>query len=227
MHVEACCHVACICSTRKWLAEPSLCSIASVTYKTLCHEIHLLAGWHHAGHVPVISQHSLHFYALSMCRGLKTALIEREDFGSGTSSKSTKLVHGGVRYLEKAVFNLDYGQLKLVYEALFERRALLDNAPHLTHALPILMPCYQWWEVPFFWAGLKMYDLIAGVRSLSWSKYVPPQESTQKLPTLSQERKDGKTLKGTVGTVTCILLMAIAVGRNAEPACSCVLTCLL
>jgi glycerol-3-phosphate dehydrogenase len=52
------------------------------------------------------------------CRGLRTALIEREDFGSGTSSKSTKLVHGGVRYLEKAVFNLDYGQLKLVYEAL-------------------------------------------------------------------------------------------------------------
>jgi hypothetical protein len=61
------------------------------------------------------------------------------------------------------VFNLDMGQLKLVYEALQERRSLLDNAPHLTSTLPILMPCYKWWEVPFYWAGLKAYDLIAGV----------------------------------------------------------------
>lgn len=60
------------------------------------------------------------------------------------------------------VFNLDVGQLKLVYEALQERRSLLDNAPHLTSTLPILMPCYKWWEVPFYWAGLKAYDLIAG-----------------------------------------------------------------
>mmetsp|Transcript_1276 Transcript_1276/g.3056 ORF Transcript_1276/g.3056 Transcript_1276/m.3056 type:complete len:184 (-) Transcript_1276:1660-2211(-) len=77
-------------------------------------------------------------------RGLKTALVEREDFGSGTSSRSTKLIHGGVRYLEKAVFGLDVGQLKLVYEALGERTNLLDNAPHLTNALPImtvLCPC--------------------------------------------------------------------------------------
>ncbi len=64
--------------------------------------------------------------------------MEREDFGSGTSSKSTKLVHGGVRYLEKAVFNLDYGQLKLVFEALHERKRMLENAPHLCTALPIM-----------------------------------------------------------------------------------------
>ena len=73
-----------------------------------------------------------------MCRGLRTALVEREDFASGTSSKSTKLVHGGVRYLEKAVFNADYGQLKLVFEALHERKRLLQNAPHLCTALPIM-----------------------------------------------------------------------------------------
>ena len=73
-----------------------------------------------------------------MCRGLRTALVEREDFGSGTSSKSTKLVHGGVRYLEKAVFNADYGQLKLVFEALHERKRMLQNAPHLCTALPIM-----------------------------------------------------------------------------------------
>ena len=73
-----------------------------------------------------------------ICRGLRTALIEREDFAAGTSSRSTKLVHGGVRYLEKAVFSLDYGQLKLVFEALHERKRLLENAPHLCNALPIM-----------------------------------------------------------------------------------------
>ena len=73
-----------------------------------------------------------------LTRGLRTALVEREDFASGTSSKSTKLVHGGVRYLEKAVFNLDYGQLKLVFEALHERKRMLENAPHLCSSLPIM-----------------------------------------------------------------------------------------
>ena len=75
------------------------------------------------------------FHAL---RGLRTGLIERGDFGGQTSSKSTKLVHGGVRYLEKAVFNLDYGQLKLVFEALHERKHLIQNAPHLAAPLPIM-----------------------------------------------------------------------------------------
>eukprot|EP00775_Hariotina_reticulata_P006063 gene6063-6301_t len=131
-------------------------------------------------------------------RGLKTALIEREDFASGTSSKSTKLVHGGVRYLEKAVFNLDYGQLKLVYEALQERKDLLENAPHLTRTLPILMPCYKFWEVPFYWAGLKAYDLVAGTKNLAWSKYLAPSESERRLPTLAPRNHQGKSLKGTI-----------------------------
>ena len=72
------------------------------------------------------------------CRGLSTALLEQGDFGGQTSSKSTKLVHGGVRYLEKAVFNFDYGQLKLVFEALHERKHLIQNAPHLAAPLPIM-----------------------------------------------------------------------------------------
>ena len=75
------------------------------------------------------------------CRGLSTALVEGEDFAAGTSSKSTKLVHGGVRYLEKAVFNFDTGQLKLVFEALHERRHFLQNAPHLCDSLPIMTVC--------------------------------------------------------------------------------------
>lgn len=74
----------------------------------------------------------------AVTRGLTTALVEREDFASETSSRSTKLAHGGVRYLEKAFKNLDYGQLKLVFEALHERRTILDVAPHLANALPIM-----------------------------------------------------------------------------------------
>ena len=71
-------------------------------------------------------------------RGLRTAMVEAEDFAAGTSSRSTKLVHGGVRYLEKAVMNLDFGQLKLVFEALHERKTVLEIAPHLTNNLPIM-----------------------------------------------------------------------------------------
>ncbi|GAX74717.1 hypothetical protein CEUSTIGMA_g2165.t1 [Chlamydomonas eustigma] len=132
-------------------------------------------------------------------RGLKTVLIEREDFGSGTSSKSTKLVHGGVRYLEKAVFNLDLSQLKLVYEALHERLYFLRNASYLAHPLPILTPCYQWWEVPYYWAGLKAYDLVAGSTNLIMSKFIGATESLSLLPTLAAKSPiNGSPLKGSV-----------------------------
>ena len=75
--------------------------------------------------------------------GFDTALVEKYDFSSGTSSRSTKLIHGGVRYLEKAVFNLDYEQYRLVKEALHERANLLEIAPHLGHPLPIMLPVYK------------------------------------------------------------------------------------
>jgi glycerol-3-phosphate dehydrogenase len=126
-------------------------------------------------------------------------MVEREDYASGTSSKSTKLVHGGVRYLEKAVFQLDAGQLRLVYEALHERAALLRAAPHLTSALPILTPCYALWEIPFYWAGLKAYDLLAGSQALAPSEYLGPAESSRRLPALAARRGgDGRRLKGSV-----------------------------
>ncbi|KAG1659686.1 hypothetical protein FOA52_004325 [Chlamydomonas sp. UWO 241] len=129
-------------------------------------------------------------------RGIKTVLIEREDFGSGTSSKSTKLVHGGVRYLEKAVFQADPSQLKLVFEALHERTAFLHNAPHLAHPLGILTPCYQWWEVPYYWAGLKAYDAIAGTGNLVMSKFINRTESLTMLPTLAKKGPNNAGLKG-------------------------------
>ena len=136
-------------------------------------------------------------------RGLRVALVEGEDFASGTSSRSTKLVHGGVRYLEKAVFQLDPGQLKLVFEALRERRTLLRNAPHLAWPLPIATPCYKAWEVPYYWAGMKAYDLVAflGGGSLEMSKFLTARESLAAFPNLALTRSDDpekSTLKGAV-----------------------------
>lgn len=75
--------------------------------------------------------------------GLKTALVEKFDFASGTSSRSTKLIHGGVRYLQKAIFNLDVEQYRMVKEALAERGNLIQIAPHLAHPLPIMLPVYK------------------------------------------------------------------------------------
>ncbi|MDF3821857.1 glycerol-3-phosphate dehydrogenase/oxidase [Leptospira sp. 96542] len=88
-------------------------------------------------------------------RGYKVALIDRADFSAGTSSRSTKLIHGGVRYLAQFHF-------KLIYEALSERKRLLQNAPHLVKPLQFVLPTYVWWEKPFFSIGLTMYDLLAG-----------------------------------------------------------------
>ncbi|KAK9070256.1 hypothetical protein SSX86_010656 [Deinandra increscens subsp. villosa] len=133
----------------------------------------------------------------AVTRGLRVGLVEREDFSSGTSSRSTKLIHGGVRYLEKAVFNLDYGQLKLVFHALEERKQVIDNAPHLCHALPCMTPCYGWFETVYYWVGLKMYDLVAGRHLLHISRYYSAQESSELFPTLAKKGKD-RSLKGTV-----------------------------
>ncbi|CAJ1967734.1 unnamed protein product [Sphenostylis stenocarpa] len=133
----------------------------------------------------------------AVTRGLRVGLVEREDFSSGTSSRSTKLIHGGVRYLEKAVFHLDYGQLKLVFHALEERKQVIDNAPHLCHALPCMTPCFDWFEVLYYWIGLKMYDLVAGARLLHLSRYYSAKESVELFPTLAKEGK-GRSLRGTV-----------------------------
>ncbi|KAK9131750.1 hypothetical protein Scep_011278 [Stephania cephalantha] len=130
-------------------------------------------------------------------RGLRVALVERDDFSSGTSSRSTKLLHGGVRYLEKAVFNLDYGQLKLVFHALDERNRIIQNAPHICRVLPTMTPCFSWFEVVYYWAGLKAYDLVAGSGILQLSKYYSVRKATDMFPTLAKEC-DGRKLRGVV-----------------------------
>ncbi|OLN95271.1 Glycerol-3-phosphate dehydrogenase, mitochondrial 2 [Colletotrichum chlorophyti] len=127
----------------------------------------------------------------AVTRGLKVALVERDDFSAGTSSKSTKLVHGGVRYLEKAVWNLDYSQLELVMEALHERKTFLNVAPHLSSSLPILLPIQHWWQAPYFWAGTKAYDLLAGSQGLESSYYMSKSKALEAFPLLRRDNMVG------------------------------------
>ncbi|KAI8924282.1 FAD dependent oxidoreductase-domain-containing protein [Entophlyctis helioformis] len=124
-------------------------------------------------------------------RGLKTALVERDDFASGTSSRSTKLVHGGVRYLEKAFMELDYEQYKLVREALHERGVFLKIAPYLSYQLPIMLPVTQWWKIPYYWAGAKAYDVFAGSEGLSHSYFLTKSRALEAFPMLQKDKVKG------------------------------------
>ncbi|KAL4083409.1 hypothetical protein QTP88_028728 [Uroleucon formosanum] len=127
----------------------------------------------------------------SVTRGLKTALVELDDFASGTSSRSTKLIHGGVRYLQKAILNLDLEQYKMVKEALHERATMLRTAPHLTHAIPIMLPVYEWWKVPYYWIGIKAYDLVAGSKTVKSSYYLTKNEALEIFPMLKKDKLVG------------------------------------
>lgn len=124
-------------------------------------------------------------------RGLRVAMVERDDFASGTSSRSTKLVHGGVRYLEKAVKQLDYGQYKLVKEALRERKTFLHIAPHLSFPLPIMLPIYHWWQAPYFWAGTKLYDILAGGENMESSYFLTKGKALEAFPMLKKDNLVG------------------------------------
>lgn len=119
-------------------------------------------------------------------RGLKVAVVERDDFSSGTSSKSTKLVHGGVRYLEKAVWELDYSQYALVKEALRERKYFLETAPHLSMWLPIMLPLNKWWKAPYYWAGTKFYDFLAGSEGIESSYFLTRSKALDAFPMLKK-----------------------------------------
>lgn len=117
-------------------------------------------------------------------RGLNVALVEMNDFASGTSSKSTKMAHGGVRYLEKAFWELSKAQLDLVIEALNERGHMLNTAPHLCKVLPIMIPVYNYWQVPYFYVGCKMYDLFAGSQNLKSSYMMSAKRASEVAPML-------------------------------------------
>ena len=116
-------------------------------------------------------------------RGLRVVLLESHDFAKGTSSRATKLVHGGVRYLAQ-------GDIALVREALRERTTLLKNAPHLAQPLPFVMPSYKAWETPFYGIG-KMYDALAGRAGLGPTEFLGRRETLACLPTVRPEGLKG------------------------------------
>ena len=113
-------------------------------------------------------------------RGYDVLLVEQFDFGKGTSSRSTKLVHGGVRYLEQ-------GNVSLVIEALKERGTLRQNAPHLVHDLAFIVPSYIWWESPFYGLGLKLYDQLSGKYRFGQTRRLSKEETLELLPTIRTE----------------------------------------
>jgi len=113
-------------------------------------------------------------------RGHDTLLLEQSDFGKGTSSRSTKLVHGGVRYLQQ-------GNVPLVMEALKERGILRKNAPHLVHDLPFVVPNYRWWEAPFYGVGMRVYDVLAGKYGFGHSRNLSVEETVERIPTIETD----------------------------------------
>lgn len=117
-------------------------------------------------------------------RGLKTVLVEGSDFASGSSSASTKMVHGGVRYLEQAVRRLDWREFKVVKRALRERIVMLANAPFLTGTKRFVTPCYSWCEAAYYETGLKLYDWIAGKAGLGESRFMSRGETLRQMPGL-------------------------------------------
>ncbi len=113
-------------------------------------------------------------------RGYETLLVEQADFAKGTTSRSTKLIHGGVRYLAQ-------GDLSLVFEALHERGLMMQNAPHLVRNQQFIIPVYEWWEGPFYNVGMKFYDIMSGKMGLGPSQKISREETLAAIPNLDQK----------------------------------------
>ena len=145
-------------------------------------------------------------------RGFSVALFERSDFGKGTSSRSTKLIHGGVRYLQQ-------GNIPLVMESLKERGLLLRNAPHLVRDLEFIVPNYAWWEAPFYGIGLKIYDLLAGKSGLAPSRGLSREQVLERIPTLSRDGLRGGVLYHDAQFDDARLLLDLAHTAAAHGAC--------
>lgn len=140
-------------------------------------------------------------------RGFRTALVEAGDFAQATSSRATKLVHGGVRYLVS-------GQMHLVYEALRERKLMMQNAPHLVHPLAFVTPAYSWFDLPFYGSGLKAYDLLAGSSSVGRTRILNAEETRRLVPGIQ-----ARDLKGSIVYYDGQFddaRMALALARTAE-----------
>ena len=126
-------------------------------------------------------------------RGIRTVLLEAGDFAGATSSAATKIIHGGVRYLEEAIKGADLQEYRVLVRALHERVRMLENAPHLTRRLEFLVPSYHWIDVAYLDIGLKIYDWLAGPGRISPSKFLSREETLERMPELNP--------KGLVGSV--------------------------
>ena len=120
-------------------------------------------------------------------RGIRTALLEAGDFAGSTSSAATKIIHGGVRYLEEAIKELDLQEYHVLVRALHERVRMLENAPHLTRKLEFLVPSYHWIDVAYLDIGLKIYDWLAGPGRISASKFLSREETLERMPGLNPD----------------------------------------
>jgi len=140
-------------------------------------------------------------------RGYRTLLLEKYDFAKGTSSRSTKLVHGGVRYLQN-------GDVSLVIEALKERGIMRKNAPHLVKDLSFVIPSYDWWNSPFYGIGLKIYDMMAGNLGLGPSTLLNRNETIELIPNVKKKGLRGGVIyhDGQFDDAR----MAISLGQTAE-----------
>ncbi len=149
-------------------------------------------------------------------RGLTVALVERDDYASGSSSRSTKLIHGGVRYLEQAVRHFDSMQYNLVQDALGERATFFRMAPFAVRRLPILTPLYSWMAIPYYWMGLKAYDWIAGQGSLGTSRFLSKAKVLQRFPTLKSSGLRGAVIyyDGQFNDARMALLVAMTAIRE-------------
>ncbi len=145
-------------------------------------------------------------------RGLDVLMVERADFGKGTSSRSTKLIHGGVRYLEQ-------GNLTLVRDALLERTRLRNNAPLLVHDLPFFIPCAGRWQRIYFWAGLKLYDFLAGRSGFGASHVVSTAQAAERVPTLRPQMHRGGVIYHDGQFDDCRLLIHMARTAAAHGGC--------
>ncbi|MFW6200385.1 MAG: glycerol-3-phosphate dehydrogenase/oxidase [Gemmatimonadota bacterium] len=156
-------------------------------------------------------------------RGYSVALLEQSDFGKATSSRSTKLVHGGVRYLQQ-------GNVPLVMEALKERGILRANAPHLVSDLPFVVPNYKWWEAPFYGIGMRVYDVLAGRYGFGSSKNLSVEETVERIPTIETDGLRGGVVyhDGQFDDARLLIdMVSTAVDQGAVPVNYCRVTGLL
>jgi glycerol-3-phosphate dehydrogenase len=144
-------------------------------------------------------------------RGHEVALLEASDYGKGTSSRSTKLIHGGVRYLQQ-------GNIPLVMEALRERGILRGNAPHLVHDLPFVVPNYKWWEAPFYGVGMRVYDAMAGKYGFGSSANLSREETLARIPNLEDDGLKGGVVYHDGQFDDARLLIALARTADAQGA---------